>query len=461
MRVGIYVRVSTQEQAMSGYSIAEQTDRATKYCEAMRWDEHQVFTDAGYSGAYIDRPALQSLISAVRAKHLDKVIVYKLDRLSRSQKDTLMLIEDIFLANGCDFISISENFDTASAFGKAMIGMLAVFAQLEREQIRERMSMGREARAKKGLYHGSSFVPIGYDYADGKLIVNEYEKLQVLDIYSMYIRGYTPYSIAKSLNDRGLTHKYGRWSGQAVNSVIGSRAYCGFIRHHGSWLQGVHEPIISEETYDAAQVIRANRCTGQRQNRRDGKVTSYLTNLLVCAECGQHYVKATKMSGTHRYDYYMCATRRSPSNYSHRCSNKTWKMSDLDDLVFGEIRKLAMDACEESAPPMIPDRTAAIESEIAKLDAQIAKLIDLYALDKMPMDMLGDKLSAANDRKARLQQELMAEERLNETAIRTAIESFSDILDKGSFQEIRATISLLIERIDVAGDDITIHWAFS
>ena len=137
--IAIYVRVSTSEQAKSGYSVGEQVDRLKSYCKALGYKNPKVYNDAGFSGAKIDRPALSLLINDVKAKKIEKVLVYKLDRLSRSQKDTLMLIEDIFLKNGCDFVSISENFDTSTPLGRAMIGILAVFAQLEREQIKERI----------------------------------------------------------------------------------------------------------------------------------------------------------------------------------------------------------------------------------------------------------------------------------------------------------------------------------
>ena len=144
MRVALYPRVSTQEQAKEGYSIGEQIERLTDYCKAMRWEVYKIYTDPGYSGGNTDRPGLQEMIKDVEAGLIDKVVVYKLDRLSRSQLDTLYLIEKVFLANGTDFVSMSENFDTSTPFGRAMIGILAVFAQLEREQIKERMGMGKE-----------------------------------------------------------------------------------------------------------------------------------------------------------------------------------------------------------------------------------------------------------------------------------------------------------------------------
>lgn len=129
-KAAIYVRVSTQEQAQEGFSIPEQTERLTKYCEAHDWSVGQIYTDPGFSGANTNRPALKSLFKDCERQRFDIVVVYKLDRLSRSQKDTLYIIEDVFLKNNISFISMNENFDTGSPFGRAMIGILSVFAQL-------------------------------------------------------------------------------------------------------------------------------------------------------------------------------------------------------------------------------------------------------------------------------------------------------------------------------------------
>lgn len=147
--VGIYIRVSTQEQANEGYSIDAQRDRLTAYCRSMAWNIYNIYIDGGFSGSNMSRPALSQLLDDIKGKRVNCVLVYKLDRLSRSQKDTLYIIEDVFLKNGIDFVSLNENFDTSSPFGRAMIGILSVFAQLEREQIKERSMMGRVERAKK------------------------------------------------------------------------------------------------------------------------------------------------------------------------------------------------------------------------------------------------------------------------------------------------------------------------
>ena len=115
MKFAIYVRVSTLEQAEEGYSIEEQIDKLSKYCEVKNWDIFKIYKDGGFSGSTTDRPGLSSLITDSKRKKFQGVLVYKLDRLSRSQKDTLYLIEDVFTANDISFVSLNENFDTSSA----------------------------------------------------------------------------------------------------------------------------------------------------------------------------------------------------------------------------------------------------------------------------------------------------------------------------------------------------------
>lgn len=151
------------------------------------------------------RTGIQKLITDI--KDCNIVLVYKLDRLSRSQRDTLYLIEDVFLPNNVDFVSVQKSFDSSTPFGKAMIGLLAVFAQLERKQIKERTQMGRIALAKFGLYHGGDYSPIGYNYENGKLIVNSYEAEQVRKIYEWYIADDSLSGITKRLHEAGY-HSY-------------------------------------------------------------------------------------------------------------------------------------------------------------------------------------------------------------------------------------------------------------
>lgn len=464
--VACYARVSTTEQAQNGYSIDEQQDRLRKYCEAMGWD-CQMYVDGGFSGSNTDRPALQQLIRDVKSGAVEKVLVYKLDRLSRSQKDTLMLIEDTFLRNGCDFVSMNENFDTSTPLGRAMIGILAVFAQLEREQIRERMIMGKDARAKQGKYHGADRNPIGYDYIDGELVVNEFEKLQVQQIFNDYAAGFSVGAIAKRLNEAGMTHKHGKWSDVTVRRILQRKIYLGYINHHDEWIPGNHQPIIEQELFDSCgRIMESIHLDNVVHGRRHGKATSLLGGFLFCAECGNRYSHKTvgnKEDEKTHYAYYGCNTRiRKHLAKGRECSNKTWHAKELEDAVFGEIRKLRL---EPSAAAAVSDDTETLSVRIVELQKQIERLIDLYAVDSLSRGTLEGKIKALNDQKIALEKEIerirqKQQERLTRSDAVSLCNSFDSILDGGDFAEIRSVLSALIEKIVLDGDNITIFWKF-
>lgn len=463
--IGCYERVSTDIQAEQGHSIPEQKDRLEKYCSAMGWNEYKHYTDGGFTGANIDRPALQELIKDVRAGKIKKVIVYKLDRLSRSQKDTLYLIEDVFLGNNADFISLSENFDTSSPFGKAMIGILAVFAQLEREQIKERMKMGKTARAKQGLFHGGANAPVGYDYINGQLVTNEYEKEQILIVYEKYSQGINPADIIKYLNDRGYTTKYGQWNKTLVYKITSIKTYCGYITYKGETYRGNHEAFISEELYDSVQRVKEKRQHDKRlYERRDGVATSYLGGLLYCGICGAKMHRKSRTydgkKGHTQHNQYVCDNRLYAYRQGKKCYAPKWDMETLDNIVFDEIRGLKLEHIdlphEEIKKPNI--------GQIERLQGQIDKLLDLYSVGGIPLDSLQGKIQSINDKILTLQQEqerYEAEKRKEHSLedVKKAIGDFDDILDSGDFSRIRATINALIEKI-VVDDDITIYWMF-
>jgi site-specific DNA recombinase len=464
LMIALYSRVSTQEQAEHGHSIDEQRDRLNKYCDAMSWTTRKEYTDAGFSGANTDRPALKQLIRDIKCGNVEKVLVYKLDRLSRSQKDTLMLIEDVFLANNCDFVSMSENFDTSTPLGRAMIGILSVFAQLERETIKERMFMGKEARAKQGKYGGSRFVPIGYDYVDGELIVNDFEKLQIRQIFDDYIAGIGCRKIADRLNEKGFTHKYGKWIEKSVRNVLTYKTYCGYIKFNGVWHKGTHEPLISEEIFENAKKISEKKnADAEIYNRRQGKATSYLGGFLYCARCGAKMGKFVKRANNKRYMYYVCNSkvRREPSLIKDKnCDNPYQRMNELDQLIFDEILKL--DFSSKTSKSNVKTDKKPILKQIERIDTQIDKLLDLYALGNVPVHSLQAKIDKLNEQKLALETELdRSEEFLPLEQAAMIAGSFKDILENGDFDEIRSIISDLIRKIEIDGDDITIYWSFS
>lgn len=481
MNVAIYVRVSTQEQAREGYSIGEQIERLTKYCEAMQWAITETFVDPGYSGGSMDRPGLKTMIRAVEQGNIDKVVVYKLDRLSRSQKDTLYLIEDVFLKHNADFVSMNENFDTSTPFGRAMIGILAVFAQLEREQIKERMAMGKEARAKEGKWNGGAFEPIGYEYDKtcDLLRVNEYEAMQIREIYELFLDSTPVKTIERILGEKGYTHKYGIWDPKTIKRVLSSKTYIGCINYQGDTYKGEHDPIIDTDSFEKAAALLQVRAEQYRQNGvRSGKINSYLGGLLYCKHCGGKFAKDRQnMRGGKPYKLmYICNSRSKRVRKMIKdpnCKNKRWSMDELDKIVFDEIRKLAFDPQyyddvkkdQKAEQSDDDDKIAILERKIENIDDQISRFMDLYGIGKFTIDQISDKIDPLNDSRQNLQKELdalnAAAGRLNEDETMKILQSFDEVIETGDFDEIRTLIESLINRIVIDNDDVYIYWNFA
>lgn len=481
IKVVIYVRVSTQEQAKEGYSIGEQIDRLKKYCEAMGWEIVRIFIDPGYSGGSTDRPGITEMIEFIETNNVDKVVVYKLDRLSRSQKDTLYLIEDVFLKHNTDFVSMNENFDTSTPFGRAMIGILAVFAQLEREQIKERMTMGKEARAKEGKWVGGRYIPIGYDYdsPNDLLVVNDYEAMQYTELCDRFLAGTSLRAIEQSFKEKGYHHKHGKWQSKTMRDVLRSKLYLGYISYEGKWYKAKHTPLITQHKYDKINQLLDQRAeTYKHTGARAGVVTTYLGALLFCKHCGGKYGKDNNgrrdKNGNKVYKYvcYSRSKKMRPLIKDPNCKNKIWHLAELDNIVLGEIRKLALDPDyirqirkEKLEKTDEPNNMDILKREIKKLDDQISRFMDLYGVGKFTMEQVSSKVDPLNEQREALIKELEYLSRtvgaLTEAQTIEILSTVNDVLERADFNEVRAMIESLIYYIELDNEDVTIHWRFA
>ena len=477
MKVGLYPRVSTQEQAKEGYSISEQIERLEKYCDAMNWEVYKTYTDPGFSGGDMNRPGLQEMIEDVKNGKLDKIVVYKLDRLSRSQLDTLYLIEKVFLANKVDFVSMSENFDTGTPFGRAMIGILAVFAQLEREQIKERMSIGREGRAKEGKWHGGSTSPIGYDYVpeDDMLYINEYEQMQILEAYSLFLNGSPLRSIERAFSEKGYRHKYGIWDTKVLRRVMTNPVNIGIIKWEDKEYPGLHKALVDKDTfYKAVQLSEARKEEWKGKGKRNGYYASYMGGRCKCKNCGAmyHMIQDRKNKQGIPYRRYSCYSRSKKCRkmiIDPNCKNKNWRMDELDNLVFDEIRNLATDPSSISdirgdKAAETPDKIKVLQKQIDRLKGQKSRFMQLFSLDEITMDEVQAEVAPINEQIKKMEADILSlkenEAKLSEEETFQIASNFEDILARGNFDEIRMTLDTLIDYIEMDGEDITIHWNF-
>ncbi len=452
-KVACYVRVSTENQ-IENYSIDEQTERLEAYCKAKDYVIYKVYTDRGYSGGNINRPALNTMLTDIENKLFDTIIVYKLDRLSRSQKDTLMLIEDYFLANNIDFISVSENFDTSTPFGRAMIGILSVFAQLEKDQITERFTMGRIGRSKSGLFHGGGNAPKGYNYINGHLEINIVEAEQIKEIFSLFLSG-------KSVNaiSRIMTNKYcnSLWKSAAqITGCIRNSIYIGKVKFKGAEYDGEHQAIISEEDFRRANELLESderiKFSAQKTPFRAGFL---LSSLIYCKNCGARY------SACH--GYYKCYSRSKSAQKFVKdpsCKNKNWKIEELDALVVSEIHKIVLDdAYKKLFKDEKTEDTTNVKAEISKIDTQINRLLDLYQISDIPIDVIKSKITTLTNKRDKLNELLNQSRRAdNYEAFQTALNRFEVLDDKSSIDEQRLLISTLIERITIDEESVIISW---
>lgn len=243
-RACVYTRVSTEEQARKGYSIEEQERMAKAAIESKGWEYIGTYSDPGVSGRKMDRPGLQQMIADIEDKKVEAVVIFKLDRLSRKQKDTMTLIEDVFLKYDVYLFSLNESLDTSTPWGRAMIGILSAFNQMESETTQMRTTMGRMAKAEKGGYAGGK-PPIGYRSVNGELEVVPEEAEIVRKVFEMRSNGGTMMAIAEELNKEGYRTKSGKlFQHSAVQTILNNeRTYRG-IHKYGNGAEGYHEAIL-------------------------------------------------------------------------------------------------------------------------------------------------------------------------------------------------------------------------
>lgn len=471
MRVALYPRVSSLEQAQEGYSIGEQIERMKDYCKAKQWTVYKIYTDAGFSGANMDRPGLQGIIQDSEKDVFDMVLVYKLDRLSRKQKDVLYLVEDVFDKHGIFFSSMTENFDTSTPFGKAILGILAVFAQLEREQIRERTMMGKKARAEEGKWHGGSTQPIGYDYSveDDMLYINDYEAMQINEIVDLFLQHTPIKTIAKKMTAKGYTHKHGEWEAKTIRRMLTNPVYIGMLQSKNGNYQGIHKPILDKDKFDEVQVLM--------QERKEKYGTSYkpfstlLGGFLYCKHCGGRYAKQLNGSGVYNYTCYSRSKKMKSMIKDPNCKNKIYRMLDLDVAIINEITKLSIDLDyidEVRANKPVNDVGAKIKTinkEIEGIVSQMSNLMNLYSLNKMPIELIDKQISDLNDKKMALEKELEsldAPDTDDDGMTNEEIQTLASVINNKdlTLEDKRNIVQSLIYYIEIDDEDVLIHWKF-
>ena len=450
-KTALYIRVSTDAQFEEGYSVDAQKEKLRQFCALKDIDDYEFYIDGGWSGSNIERPEMKRMIEDITHGKISAVIVYKLDRLSRSQKDTVYLLEDVFIPNGCNFISLNENFDTTTPYGKAMIGILSVFAQLERENIRERTRMGMYERVKEGLWPGGGKIPFGYDYDSAKntLVPNEHAK-EVRQIYELYLQGYSTSRLAAMFPVSG---------DKQISDILSRVTYLGKISFRGEITDGKHKALIDEKTWER---VREERL---RRSKNSAFSSEYLlTGLIFCGKCGarMRYQRWGKDS-VKIYCYSQQTTKKSMIR-DKDCDNARadafeTEKTVLDDL-FSRCELITANDNGSGAPISVID---VLREKYAALSSKLKKLYNLYA--EAPDELLLETIAENKKELSRISESMDNEQKLealNEKARedRESIKNLRGSWEHMTVKEKRRALRLCIGRIEITNSVIDIKYNF-
>jgi site-specific DNA recombinase len=490
IRCAIYTRKSTEEgldqefnsldaQRESGEAfIASQKNEGWE-CVTTRYD------DGGFTGGNMDRPALVRLLADIEAGKIDCIVVYKVDRLSRSLLDFAQII-GAFDKHGVSFVSVTQQFNTTSSMGRLTLNILLSFAQFEREIISERTRDKMAAARRKGKYVGGAPV-LGYDIEREKsrLIVNEREEFLVRQIFELYLEHESLLQTIAELDRRGLTTK--RWTtkkgklrgGRPFNkntlyALLTNVVFIGKVRYHDELYEGEHEAIVDPETFERVQkLLRLNNRTGGKRVRN--KFGALLKGRLFCTPCGCAMSHShTTRNGTKRYRYYVCvnAQKRGWAN----CPSKSIPAAEIERFVVDQIRGIGQDpglvaATLAQARKQSEERTKTLDAERRGLvrqrerddaDLRATSLADGNVESVARSADLLERIGVVQIRVDEIDAECadLRREIIDEDDVTAALADFDALWESLSPREQARVIELLIERVDYDGDAGTVAVSF-
>lgn len=459
-KTGIYLRVSTEEQAREGFSIHAQKEKLTSYANINDWDIYDFYIDDGISGKNItDRPSINRLIEDVKSGNVNNVLIYKLDRLTRSVKDLINLIE-LFEENNCSFNSVTEKLDTSNAVGRMFIKIIGIFAEFERENLAERVSFGYEQKAREGNYTNCNGVN-GYDYivGSGELVVNDIEKDIVNRIYDLYLEGNSMIKIAKQFNYENVpTKRGGDWAQSTIKSILTNPTYIGKVRYGVAKknqskafdVDGTQECIIDEEKFYKTQEVMKKR--KHYCNKKFPSEKAYFTTALRCHKCGAklHPKMSKQANGNKIYITYYCNNkavgRCKCSGISHIKVLNAFE--DYINNIKLKPRKDLLASNNESK------KEESILKEINKLDTKRKKLQSLFINEEITSNDYQDMIKIIEEKKEFLNTSLKdlkapKQEEINLLDIQDIITDFKRNWDNLNTSERNSFITQFIKKIDL------------
>ena len=405
-RCAVYTRKSTEEGLDMEYnSLDAQREACEAYVASQRSEGWLLvegrYDDGGFSGGDLERPALKRLLADIEAGRVDVVVVYKIDRLSRSLMDFARLVE-VFERNDVTFVSVTQSFNTTTSMGRLTLNMLLSFAQFEREVIGERIRDKFAASRKKGMWMGG-WAPLGYRVENRKLVVDEPEAKIVCRIFGRFIQCGSATTIVRELAAEGVVNRYGRGIDKGMlYKLLRNRVYIGEAVHKGTAYPGEHQAIVDRKLWDRVQSILAKNPRKRSANTR-AQTPAILKGLIFDAA-------GSAMSPTH--------TRRGGKLYRYYVSQSVLK-NGADDQ---QVRRIP--AGEIEAAVIGQMRTLLGEPEIV----------------------------VATWRAARTQVAC-----LSEADVREALHSFEPLWDELFPAEQARIVQLMVEQVIVGANDLDIR----
>lgn len=414
MRVAVYIRVSTEEQAKEGYSISAQKQKLIAFCVSQGWEVSSVYVDEGISAKDMNRPQLQQMIKDIQDRLIDCVLVYRLDRLTRSVLDLYTLLQT-FDKYDCKFKSATEVFETTTAIGRMFITIVAAMAQWERENMGERIALGYAEKVRQGKY-ALNFRPIGYDLdlKTGKLTINEDEAQTIRLIFDLYENGYGANRVCKFLNESGIKTKAGnKWNDKPLIQIIKNPLYKGSVRWNNVVYESTHEAIIEPKRFDLIQEILVKRRNAEPRSATSDYIFS---GKLKCNVCGY------SLGGFKAYHKLSTGKKAVYKNY--RClRKKNGECTGFRSISERNLEEAFLEYLEQEDFSESLDQTAATAESL--LNKKIPKEnVDINALQK-ELDKIGrrkkkwqyawaddDETISYEDFKKRMQEANEEEERI-------------------------------------------------
>lgn len=492
VRCAIYTRKSCEEGLELEFNSLDAQRESGEAFIASQQHEGWVclpdhYDDGGFSGGSLDRPALNRLIADIEAGKIDCVVVYKVDRLSRSLLDFSRIMET-FEKHGVSFVSVTQQFNTTHSMGRLTLNILLSFAQFEREIIGERIRDKIAAQRRKGKWAGG--VPVlGYDVdrsnASPKLVVNAEEAVRVRRIFSLYLELGSLLPVVEEVTRRGWCNK--RWKTKkglarggrpfdkcSIYSLLTNPIYIGKIKHKSDVYDGEHEPIIDPAVFDKVQMTLQKNGRG-RGNHLLNKYGALLKGILVCKACNRTMSHTFTGRGSKRYRYYTC-NKAIKKGYK-TCPTRSLPAAEIEAAVVDQIRCIAGDAglraeVLRQARSATDDEMAELTTQQTQLERQLARdhaEIGRLAVAPEPSSATTARIADLHQRIARAEQQLaqvrnqiseVEQQQIDAGDVAAAFADFDNVWNALSSREQAQVISLLVSRIEFDVTDSTIAISF-